>query len=85
MAKHSLTTTEQEIIESEDEKRQYLFSTGLFNGCVVVYIRIGDVGDADAILAKDGSTAIEFSIPAKRPVYAWTNAGTAELCEAKVS
>lgn len=85
MTKHSLTTSESKIIESEDDKRCYLFTAGLFSGCVTVYLRIGDIGGADVMLTKEGTTALEFIVPRGRPVYAWTNAGTAELCETKVS
>lgn len=85
MTKHSLTTTKLKVIETEDDDRKYLLCSGLFDGCAVVYVRIGDAGDADAILAKEGTTAMELAIPSGRPVYAWTNAGTAELCTMKVS
>ena len=83
MTKHSLTIAELKIIEAEDEDRCFLLSAGLFGTAVVAYVRIGDVGDADAILSSAGITALSMKVPAGRPVYAWTDAGTAELCTAK--
>ena len=85
MTKHSLTTTETQIIEAEGERRRYIFSAGLFNGCEAVYVRLNDIGDPDFILDANGATIVEINVPGKRRVYAWTNAGTAELCEAKLN
>ena len=85
MTKHSLAITETQLIEAESERRRYIFSAGLFDGCEAIYVRINDVGDADFILDGNGSTIVEINVPGKRRVYAWTNAGTAELCEAKLN
>lgn len=83
MTNHSLTTTELKIIKTEDDERKYLFSSGKFSTAVLVYVRVGDVGDADVILCSTGTTALQYNVPAGRPVYAWTDAGTGELCTAK--
>lgn len=83
MTKHSLTTAQLKILNAADEERVYLFSVGLFSTAIAVYLRIGDVGDADAILCANATSALQLLIPSGRPVYAWTDAGTAELCSAK--
>lgn len=85
MTKHSLTTTVAQIIEARDVLREFIFSAGLFDGCEVVYIRLNDAGDSDLILEANGTTITSMRVPGKRRVYAWTNAGTAELCEVKLN
>ena len=84
MTKHSLTIAELKVIESEDDPRLFLFSVGKLSGAEVVSVRIGDVGDAEFVLSDWSTSAIEYKVPAGRPVYAWTDAGTAELYTAKV-
>lgn len=79
MTKYNLTTTELKIIKSEDEDRTFMFTVGVVATAIVAYIRIGDVGDADFALRKAGRTMISFMVPKGRPVFAWTDAGTAEL------
>lgn len=83
MTKHSLTTAELKVIESEDEERRYLISVGKRSERLVTYLRIGDVGDPDIIFAYNGYARERITVPKGRPLYAWTDAGTAELCTAK--
>lgn len=84
MTKHSLTTTELNIIQSEDDEREFLFSIGARSASLVVYLRIGDVGDADFVFAYRGTAKERLVIPRGRPVYAWTNTGTATMCTMRV-
>ncbi len=84
MTKHSLTTAELNIIESEDEERRFLFSIGARSASLVVYLRIGDVGDADYIFAYRGTANVELVIPRGRPVFTWTSAGTATMCTIRI-
>lgn len=82
---HSLTSTAAQLYRSEDEERELLLSAGLFDGAVDVYVRTGDVGGAHVVLSKDGQTMITYKLPAGRPLFAWTNAGTAKLCSKVVN
>ena len=85
MTKHSLCSTHLQIMEAQSERRRYMFSAGLFDGCEAIYVRLNDAGDADFILDANGTTIVEVNVPGKRRIYAWTDAGTAELCEAKLT
>lgn len=84
MTTHGLTTSESKIIESEDEERTFLFSVGAHSTTLVVYLRIGDVGAADYVFAYRGTAKERLVIPRGRPVYAWTNTGTATMCTMRV-
>jgi len=79
MGKKALTTTETKIIEAEDEPRVFVLSGGLFSGADVVYVRRRDAGEADLILSATGDSVHRLHLPAGRPLFAWTNLGTAEL------
>ena len=83
MTKHDLTTAGLQIIQSEDDDRDFLFTAGAMTTAVVIYIRIGDVGDADFALRKTGRSMIRYTVPKGRPVYAWVDAGTAEIFTAR--
>jgi len=84
MTKFSLATTETQIIEARDETRNYVFSCGVADGAKVIFIRLNDVGDPDLMLDVNGTTIYPISVPGKRRVYAWTNAGTADLCRLEI-
>ena len=85
MSEHSLTTTPLQIVESEEEDRRFLVSATLFNGAVVAYVRLRDVGPADAGLVLNGSTMIQVMLPKNRRMDAWTNAGTSKLVVTKLA
>lgn len=84
MTEHCITTTPSEIIEARDVARNIVVSCGVADGAKVVYIRLNDVGDGDLMLDVNGTTIWRIHIPAKRRVFAWTNAGTACMCEMRV-
>lgn len=84
MTKHSLTNSELQIIKPEDDDRKFLFSVAKLSGAEAVYVRIGDAGGIDFCLSDWSTSALEYNVPAGRAVYAWTDAGTAELYTAKV-
>ena len=80
MTKHSLTTTALKVLEAADEPRAILFSAGEFSTAVAVYVRASASGDPDFVLCDEGTSAFLFTVPPKRSVFAWTDAGMAVLC-----
>ncbi len=85
MTKHSLTTTALRIIEPTGFDRMYRISAGKFSTAVVVYLEVGNKGEADVILSANGSTQTTLFVPRGTEVQAWTDAGTAELAVLKQS
>lgn len=79
MTRKSLTTTEIKIIESEDEDRVFMVAGSEYDGCDSIYIRRGDVGEADFALMRGGTTSGPINVPRQRAVYAWTSEGVAKI------
>lgn len=85
MAKKSLTTSALKVIDPASADRVFLISAGLFSTAVAVYLALGNEREPDVILSSGGSTHTRLFVPAGTTVYAWTDAGTAELALLKQS
>lgn len=85
MAKKSLTTAALKVIDPSSADRFFLISAGLFSTAVVVYLALGNERDPDVILSANGSTHARIFVSSGTTVYAWTDAGTAELATLKQS
>jgi hypothetical protein len=80
MTLFTVTTTEQKLLEPDNDDRDYIITVGDRDPQAQVYLRLSTTGDPDLILARYGSGVIRFKLPAKLPLYSWTEAQSSLLC-----